>query len=296
MDFTTYVINLDKNKDRWCKQSRELRNVGIIPTRFSGYTYNDIDKNELLNKFGLFYHFCSNSMIGCAYSHLKVLEKFIETNEKVCLILEDDAYPKFKNVSELNILIKNIYENILIEPWDVYALHSDGIINDKIYNFKNILSMSNAAYFITRKGAKNLLKCIIYTHCDLNFNISHLLGNIIKKINKENFFYTKEELTSDNRKINNNYCLLDIIINKIILNKKILRGEKKWKHIKNHTFINIPIVNYNLSNSELINKFFILYFILINFKYPSKNNKILLIITMLLTLDCKLITTINLLN
>ena len=289
MEFKTYVINLDTNKDRWNIQSKELSNVGIYPERFSGYRYNNIDKHEVLNKFGLFYHFCTDSMIGCAYSHLKVLEKFLKTNDKVCLILEDDAYPKFKNKIELNILLKNIYDNILIEQWDIYTLHSDGIINDKFYNFKNILSMSNAAYFITRHGAINLLNKQIYTHCDLNININNLLGNIIKKIHKINLFYTKEELLSDNRKNNTNYSMLDLIISKTIMNKKLLRGEKEWKHIRNHTFINIPIFNYNLSNSKVIKELFLLYFILINMKYPSKKNKFLLFISMLLKIDNKII-------
>ena len=289
MEFKTYVINLDTNKDRWNIQSKELSNVGIYPERFSGYRYNNIDKHEVLNKFGLFYHFCTDSMIGCAYSHLKVLEKFLKTNDKVCLILEDDAYPKFKNKIELNILLKNIYDNILIEQWDIYTLHSDGIINDKFYNFKNILSMSNAAYFITRHGAINLLNKQIYTHCDLNININNLLGNIIKKIHKINLFYTKEELLSDNRKNNTNYSMLDLTISKTIMNKKLLRGEKEWKHIRNHTFINIPIFNYNLSNSKVIKELFLLYFILINMKYPSKKNKFLLFISMLLKIDNKII-------
>ncbi len=289
MDFKTYVINLDKNKDRWNKLSKELLNVGIQPQRFSGYRYNDIDKQEILNKFGLFYHFSTESMIGCAYSHLKVLEKFLKTNDKVCLILEDDAYPKFKNNIELKILLKNIYDNILIDQWDIYTLHSDGFINDRFYNFKNMLSMSNAAYFITRQGAINVLNRQVYTHCDLNININNLFGNIIKKIHKINLFYTKEELLSDNRKNNTNYSILDLIISKTIMNKKLLRGEKEWKHIGNHTCINIPIFNYNLSNSKVIKELFFLYFILIYVKYPSKKNKFLLFISMLLKIDNKII-------
>ena len=289
MDFKTYVINLDTNKDRWDMQSKELNNVGICPERFSGYRYNDIDKQEILNKFGLFYHFSSDSMIGCAYSHLKVLEKFLKTNDKVCLILEDDAYPKFKNKNELNILLKNIYDKILIDQWDIYTLHSDGFINDTFYNFKNILSMSNAAYFITRQGAINVLNKQQYTHCDLNININNLFGNTIKKIHKINLFYTKEELLSDNRKNNTQYSILDLIISKTIMNKKLLRGEKEWKHIRNHTFINIPFFNYNLSNSKVIKELFLLYFILINIKYPSKKNNFLLFISMLLKIDNKII-------
>ncbi len=282
MQFKTYTINLDKNKDRWNLQSKILTNVNIKSERFSGYTFKDINKEEILNKFGLFYHLLSESMIGCAYSHLKVLEKFLKTNYKVCLILEDDAYPIFKDVKELNLLLTKIYDNILIEPWDIYSLHSDGFINDKFYNYKNLLTTSNAAYFITRQGAINLLKKKIITHSDLNININNLLGNIIKKIHIENLFYTNEELCSDNRKENINYNILDLIINNTLFNEKLLRGEKKWKHIRNHTFINIPFINYNLTNDEIIKKITILYFILINVRYPSKKNKFLFFLSILL--------------
>tara|TARA_B100001094_G_scaffold330833_1_gene397136 strand:+ start:1399 stop:2274 length:876 start_codon:yes stop_codon:yes gene_type:complete len=290
MEFKTYVINLDRNKDRWELQSKILSNVNIKSERFSGYTFKDINKAELLNKFGLYYHLCSESMIGCAYSHLKVLENFLETNEKVCLILEDDAYPKFTNVKELNIILKNIYDNILIEPWDIYSLHSDGFINDKIYNYNNLLTMSCAAYFITRQGAINLLKNKVITHSDLNININNLLGNVIKKIHIENLFYTNEELCSDNRKENTDYTILDLILNNTLFNKKLLRGEKKWKHIRNYTFLNIPFINYNLTNNEIIKKIFILHFILINVKYPSNKNKILFFLSILLITSNKNIT------
>ena len=33
--------------------------------------------------FDLYYHFCTESMIGCAYSHLKVLETFLKTNRQI---------------------------------------------------------------------------------------------------------------------------------------------------------------------------------------------------------------------
>lgn len=287
MDFKTYVINLDKNKDRWEMQSKILKNVDINPIRFPGYMYKDIEINDILNNFDLYYHFCTESMIGCAYSHLKVLETFLKTNEKVCLILEDDAYPKFKNKNELTMLVKKIYDNLLIDPWDIYSLHSDGFLTDKFYNFKNMLSMSSAAYFVTRQGAINLLKRKIITHSDLNININSLLGNIIKKIHKDNLFYTKEDLPSDNRKNNINYSLFDIILKNTMFSKKFLRGEKEWIHIRNHTFINIPVINYNLTNNEIIKKLLIIYCFFINLKYPSKKNKIILLIAILLTTNNK---------
>ena len=96
-------------------------------------------------------------------------------------------------------------------------------------------------------------------------------------------------MPSDNRKDNTNYNTYDLLINETIMNKKLLRGEKEWKHMRNHTLINIPILNYNLSIGQSISEVFVLYAILINIKYPSNKNKFLLILSILLKIDNKLI-------
>ena len=268
MKFKTYVINLDKSKERWNKIVKQLNKVNLDVERFPGYLYKDIPKEDLLKKFK-YNNFLSNSMIGCSYSHLKLLENFLKTNDDICLILEDDAYPIFKNINKLNILLKNNS----FESWDVFKLHSDGF---NMGNINNVLTTSAAAYFVTRKGAKKILNLPIFTHFDTNLSVNNMLGNLVIKNSKKNLFYTNEDLESCNRKNINKNSIFDILIDKTLFNKNLLRGEKTWKHIKNYTFINIPIINYNLIIGELL-KFFFIFFIFFFYK-----KKYFLIIALLL--------------
>ena len=51
MTFNTYVINLDSQKKRYEVQEKKLNEVGIYPTRISGYKFENIDKSEIKKHF-----------------------------------------------------------------------------------------------------------------------------------------------------------------------------------------------------------------------------------------------------
>ena len=73
MTFNTYVINLDSQKKRYEVQENKLNEVGIYPTRISGYKFENIDKSEIKKHFSFIFTvdgFASRSAIGCTYSCL----------------------------------------------------------------------------------------------------------------------------------------------------------------------------------------------------------------------------------
>lgn len=94
-----YVINLDSRRDRWAFMSEQFDQLGIEATRIPAVdaellakqpaTVADVRKPGWRLKEwrgGL-----NPGALACAYSHLKALRAFLETDAPAAFILEDDA-------------------------------------------------------------------------------------------------------------------------------------------------------------------------------------------------------------
>lgn len=89
----TYVINLDKDKDRLSFISEHLDSFGLawerIPAIYGkDYKGNEYNEEEAFKKNG---RALSQGELGCALSHKRAYQKFLETSEEYALILEDDV-------------------------------------------------------------------------------------------------------------------------------------------------------------------------------------------------------------
>lgn len=243
MDFNTYVINLDSQKKRYEVQKKKLNEVGIYPIRISGYMFEEIDKSELEKHFSyLSPYLTPRGTIGCSYSHVKALKHFLENDSnEVALILEDDAYPLFNDISYLRSKLYKI-------DWDYLSLHCDGVC-PKDGGVPYFLSGSTAAYFITRKGAEKIINFKHYFHYDVQ---TTTMKNLNKKIDIKNSFWTDENAKMSGEMSNirkNRYC------NKIydVLTKKIVnRGEKTVCHYKDYNIFRIPVLSYQVSLEDIV--------------------------------------------
>src|SRR6056300_339129 len=212
MYFNTYVINLESYNKRYEVQKKKLNDVGIYPTRINAYYKKNIEKSEIKKYFGYFSFLYPDTMIGCNYSHLQAVKYFLEndTND-VALILEDDAFPLFSNVSEIRKKLTNI-------NWDMLSLHCDGLCPTKVGR-PYLFSGSAAAYFITREGARKLLKHKLTNYIDRKTNdIKSSCPSFIKGISP--YFMN--------------------------------RGEKTLCHFKNYKAFKIPGTNKEITNSEIV--------------------------------------------
>lgn len=244
MYFNTYVINLESQKKRYEVQKKKLNDVGIYATRINAYYKKDIEKSEIKKYFGYFSFLYPDTMIGCNYSHLQAIKYFLENDKNdVALILEDDAFPLFSNVSELRKKLTNI-------NWDMLSLHCDGLCPTKGVR-PYYLSGSTAAYFITREGARKLLKHKLTNYIDRKTNY---IKNFNKRIDKQNSFWTDEEgimsgQPSTNRNDKNSSCPSFIeSISPYLMN----RGEKTLCHFKNYKSFKIPGINKEIVYSEIV--------------------------------------------
>lgn len=139
-----YFINLEHRMDRLNHITTELAKTNIDNSkikRINGY---------YLKTFGI---------LGCAKSHIKVLEEFLKTPESIknCIIFEDD-FEFTKNIEEVNNLINMIFENNI--NFDVLML-SCNILNSSKTNHtfltKIIDGQTLSGYCITKNFAPILL-------------------------------------------------------------------------------------------------------------------------------------------
>ena len=245
--FNTYVINLDSQKKRYYVQEKKLNEVGIYPTRISGYRFEDIDKSELQK------HFFGNtpllkprSAIGCTYSHIQALKHFLKNDPyDVALIMEDDAFPLFTNVAHLEKKLHNI-------DWDYLSLHCDGVC-PKDGGKPVLLSGSSAAYFITRKGAEKIINHKHSFHYDID---TTKMKNLDKKIDDKNSFWTDETAKMSGELSSNRYKRFCYGIYDKITEKVVNRGEKTACHYKDYRIFRIPVLGYEVSVEDIV--FFLL--------------------------------------
>ena len=158
MSLNTYVINLDKDKKRWERHSQELKKVGLQPIRIPGILGKDVTTEFIRNHITVACEaMCPMSVIGCTASHIKAMKTFYDNDPApFALIVEDDAYPTFKNVSTLNQFIETIPPPT---EWDIYMLHCDGKCPTRTEApVATFLSGSGAAYLVSRRGCEKIIK------------------------------------------------------------------------------------------------------------------------------------------
>jgi hypothetical protein len=196
MNFTTYVINLDTQADRFKAQSQALREVGIVPVRIRAFTRPEIPDEHVHTHFAEHARrLTPHSNMGCIYSHIVALKTFLETDPgQVALILEDDAFP-LVDVDALRKIASSQGQ------WDMLSLHCDGLC-PRGGGSPGRLSASAAAYFVTRQGAEKILRHKFDYQYDLDTNY---VKGLQKYVDIENSFWTDEDATmsgswSTNRK------------------------------------------------------------------------------------------------
>jgi len=241
--FSTYVINMDTQPERFETQRAYLRETGIEPKRVHGYKYDEISEDELTRFFKPHAKVVMpKSNIGCCYSHLKALEHFLENGiSPIALILEDDAYPLFIDRRYLEDKIRHGKIG-----WDFLFLHCDGFCPEG-GGKPSRLSASAAAYFVTRDGARKALLHKYSDHFDMD---SSRIPGVKKVIDGLNAFWTDEDNTMTTQKSTNRNT---VPCPKALANIKGNRGEKNLCHALGYRLFRIgPLVVDTLNVCVLV--------------------------------------------
>jgi len=278
----TYIINMDKDTHRLSKVTAECDKMNIKFDRFVGCDVNllsDIEKNKYITK--LCSLFCSNSIIGCGISHIKIYEEIIKHKYNNTLILEDDIY--FKDNFH-NVLNEALLE--LPHDYDILYLGSFGLSNIKpYYDYNNIFkifnllknrnikeyktihvpefALGNHGYIISYEGCKKILNIIKKLNYHIDFTIAY-------NNDKLNIYSVKEKIVFQKNEDSNNAELIGFpkIFN-YYLNNIYDQNNIPYSYVFNVTLFKLYHININiwiilffifgLTNNKYINIYIIIY-------------------------------------
>jgi glycosyl transferase family 25 len=164
----TIIINLARATERRATMERQCAALGLIPEFLDatdGRALSDADRalvdhaaRKRITPYPL-----SDNEIGCALSHRRAMQRIIDNNWPMAVIIEDDA----RLSSEFPAILSAI-ENVIF-PFDVIDLHRK-LKTDEIFIPLALLGQSNRlgrigythmgciTYVVSRAGAERFLK------------------------------------------------------------------------------------------------------------------------------------------
>ena len=146
-----YVINLDRRPDRWIEFTEKSSSLNIPIERFSAVDGQNLPKSELRSPAPI---------SACWMSHQAVAKKFLESNAKYCLILEDDLALNQESITSLNKIWEKDFQHIDLLQIG-FCIHGNRLSNRVVHNVQmslvRILSLFNLLKFSL---VKRLLKSI----------------------------------------------------------------------------------------------------------------------------------------
>lgn len=188
-----FVINLDRDRTRWQSTSRLLQGLGLDVERVTA-----VDGQE---EGGRDTHFLSAGEQGCFQSHLKALERFLESGLPIALIFEDDI----GTTLDANSLAHKVQTALpLLDTYDLIYLGKCfcecGTLTEVapgLYSTWGALCLH--AYMVSRRGALSLLKVARDPHhylrdpIDLVYYRQTLLGRLQAATFHPSLFYQDPE-------------------------------------------------------------------------------------------------------
>jgi GR25 family glycosyltransferase involved in LPS biosynthesis len=215
----TYFINLDEHIDRWNINKNKINNM----IRFNAIHGKKLDKSNLI-KNGILNNINEllPGQLGCALSHISVMNLIKNQKEEYGLILEDDVIIPDNFELIFNNLIKNCPEK-----WDIIFLGGCNIYGKK-YNDNFIIPLDN-------NGSKNLCMHAVLLNKNNVDKIINVLQPLYRPIDSQlrEYFNTLDVFYAFPNIINQNKNLIS--------NRRVIDGLPQsiyWK--ENH--LNIEII------------------------------------------------------
>lgn len=146
-----FLINLDSRKDRLLKMEERLKDTKFERIQAVDKTTLNIKENGNL----------STAELSCIASHIKALNRFLESDGEICCILEDDVIfgQDFFKILNMNFVFPDDcyiikLETFLQDIWVSKFFHKAGSLR---LNKLHSIHYGSAAYLTSRKGAKYLI-------------------------------------------------------------------------------------------------------------------------------------------
>lgn len=190
----TYLLNLDRHKDRLEYVASQLDNQDVPWKRFAGIDAQIISEaslDGLVSRTGPIPRMPIGAR-ACTAGHVKIIQDFLSTDASYLLVLEDDAVlsPSFSTfIAELatisDIGILNISRQIPSGREKKLVVRSRTAIHNDLFQIHDLTGIhySCAGYMMDRNSAK--VFCEVYSTIDVpidhalfNPNISKVYGKV----------------------------------------------------------------------------------------------------------------------
>ena len=159
---STYIISLERAKDRRNKVNQLIKKYNNIKI-FNAIDYkNDFIIKELQKKYNMK---IDKGWAGCALSHICLYEKFLSSNDKYMLVLEDDCII-IKSLPTTNSEVERMFNevNSSIEEIDMLYL-TDRVYSLSFLNRRVIAGCGTEGYIIIKKWCKKSTNSIKRFKC-----------------------------------------------------------------------------------------------------------------------------------
>ena len=174
-----YLINLEKDTDKYQIMKNKLDNLNITFELFRAIDGNNLNDCKLLT-------FGNKGAVGCKMSHMEIIKSAKRNNYSNILILEDDIY--FWNT--FNERFNSLYENLMNidKNWKLLYFGASNRPGQKHINFtqSNQSVYKIGSKFITGAYAvgydSSIYDIILNSECD-NRPYDDIVGNDIKENN-----------------------------------------------------------------------------------------------------------------
>lgn len=137
----TYLINLDRQPERFASATHELESVGLSPSRVNAIDMFDLEMNDE--------YFVTSGVRACWLSHLKVLQLIADSEEPRALILEDD-------IEILDIKrVTSILISSELQSWDLVQIGfiTPGLLNKLTRIYRNMEhNFFKVVYYISTRN------------------------------------------------------------------------------------------------------------------------------------------------
>lgn len=174
----TWVINLDRCKNRWNMTKTRLKNIGIIPKRWKAIDKNSKEIENLYKNLKGINVGMNTGTIACYLSHKRLWEYLYSVEVPYAIIFEDDIiFNKGIKAKDIGKIFKDsIGFNIIFLGYTCP--------NRPVFENQNVTEGGGTclhAYIISRKGLKNLL--------ELKHDFTNPVDKITKEFSEDNLCY-----------------------------------------------------------------------------------------------------------
>ena len=158
------IINLDRRPDRRRHMAEQFN--GLLRPRFVSAIDGTTLSSDRIGRDGFIVpanRFMTSSEIACTLSHKRALETFLETDQSLGLVLEDDAIIDFAALSRVQVPSGITFDFLKLQGLyydNRSAVRTVSRTNGLEVFCRPELSMGSSAYLVTRPGARTMIAAI----------------------------------------------------------------------------------------------------------------------------------------